>query len=85
MEVLSAGVHGLEIRVDLLAKDKDGAITAQLLGEQFAALRRINVGRLPIIFTIRTQPQGGGFTGDEQALFTLLNLGLLFFSMVLRN
>ena len=59
----------VELRVDLLDSYEPNFIHAQL-----AKLRRF--GRKPIIFTIRTEKEGGRFPNEERAMFELLEVGL---------
>ncbi|DAZ95245.1 TPA: hypothetical protein N0F65_002357 [Lagenidium giganteum] len=71
MRELEQGVDALELRVDLLdASDDMDAVAAQV-----TALRALSP--LPIIFTVRSQAQGGRFPDkDEARMFALLRLGV---------
>ncbi|PRP75357.1 pentafunctional AROM polypeptide [Planoprotostelium fungivorum] len=66
---ISADVQAIELRVDLLDNTD-----AEYLAQQVALLRRYSP--LPIIWTLRTQPQGGKFTGKPEEYFRLNELGL---------
>jgi pentafunctional AROM polypeptide len=69
---IAADTDALELRADLLA-DK----TADAVREQIAALRRAST--LPIVFTVRTEPEGGKFTaadGGDRAAAALLEIGI---------
>lgn len=71
IEQISVGVDALELRVDLLKSFTDLAFVAS----QVALLRSLST--LPIIFTVRSQEQGGSFPdGQEAAMFELLQLGV---------
>lgn len=63
------GVHALELRVDLLASTELSSVRDQL-----AALRRAST--LPVVFTVRSKAQGGGFTDCPSAAGALLRLGI---------
>jgi pentafunctional AROM polypeptide len=65
---ISQGTDALELRVDLL-KSWD----IEFVTQQVSILRRHS--HLPIIFTVRSRSQGGGFPNDEAKLFALLDLG----------
>ncbi|RLN89902.1 hypothetical protein BBJ28_00010921 [Nothophytophthora sp. Chile5] len=70
---ISKGVDALELRVDLLKDFLD----AKFVASQVALLRSLS--QLPIIFTVRSTGQGGGFpdgTDHEQNMFELLHLGV---------
>ena len=74
---LEVGHDALELRVDLLEdkKGKPGLPTLEYVAEQVAALR--NLSSLPIIFTLRTQGQGGKAPTDaHEEAKALLELGL---------
>lgn len=81
IEELTAGVDALELRVDLLRAPKDtdakGSYIPPLayVAQQLSELRRST--SLPIIYTVRTVSQGGGFPdGAEKQAVELLELGL---------
>lgn len=61
---LTMGSDAIELRVDLLVdkKGKDGLPTTDFLIEQVALLRASSA--LPLIFTLRSQSQGGRFPDD---------------------
>eukprot|EP01083_Nonionella_stella_P024209 66917_1 len=69
IDEISRGVDALEVRVDLL---KDISISS--IKEQLSLLRRASP--LPLVFTVRSRAQGGGFNGDERELFGLLRIGV---------
>ena len=70
LKAAADGAHAVELRVDLLAHHT----SADVVAHQVALLRaRCS---LPIIFTVRSQAEGGGFTGDESAYFNLCRLAL---------
>ena len=60
LPVMSEGVDALELRVDLL-RQWDPAFVA----DQVALLRRQSA--LPLVFTVRSQSQGGKFPDDDEA------------------
>lgn len=62
-----AGCAAVELRVDLLA-----SYTKAFIGDQTAALRKSTT--LPIIFTIRTQSQGGKFPDEDEQQIEELSL-----------
>lgn len=66
---MQAGVDALELRVDLLASYDQNFIRAQ-----YALLRSST--HLPIIFTVRSQREGGKHPSEEAAVFDLLWLAL---------
>lgn len=67
---LVEGVDAIELRVDLL-KSTDAAFVSS----QVSVLR--NLTRLPIIFTVRSEAQGGQFPNDkEEEMFNLLHLAV---------
>jgi pentafunctional AROM polypeptide len=59
-----------ELRVDLLRSYEPGFVQ-----EQLAILRRISPPDVAIIFTIRTEPEGGQFPIEERAMFELMRVG----------
>ncbi|KAJ2552391.1 3-dehydroquinate dehydratase (3-dehydroquinase), partial [Coemansia sp. RSA 1933] len=74
---LTAGSHAIELRVDLLlgAAEFSGAdladagvqdAFAHYVQRQFTILRRSSP--LPVVFTVRTKPQGGAFPADANQL-----------------
>ncbi|KAK0551008.1 hypothetical protein OC845_002363 [Tilletia horrida] len=78
-EQLTNGVDAVELRVDLLSPQNSSSNsnvpTAEFVATQLAALRQSTT--LPIIYTIRTQSQGGHFPDDkEEEYFELIKLGL---------
>jgi len=70
LPAISSGVHALELRVDLLASQSPSYVRDQL-----AVLRRAS--DLPVVFTLRSRPQGGGFDGSPAEAAELLQLGLV--------
>jgi len=81
IDELTEGVDALELRVDLLRSFKDyekiGPVVPSIayVSEQVAYLRRVT--SLPIVFTVRTQSQGGAFPDNaEKEALALLNAGL---------
>lgn len=62
-------VQAIELRVDLLSSHE-----VDFVKEQVSLLRRKTT--LPIIFTVRSKGQGGGFTGSVQQMFDLLQLAV---------
>eukprot|EP00124_Ichthyophonus_hoferi_P004631 Ihof_evm1s535 gene=Ihof_evmTU1s535 len=66
---ISIGCHAVELRVDLLS-----SVEPQFILQQVALIRR-HIS-LPIIFTVRSEEQGGAYKGDDNALFSLLRLGV---------
>ncbi|RDB26638.1 Pentafunctional AROM polypeptide [Hypsizygus marmoreus] len=81
IEELTEGVDAIELRVDLLRSSNDLASpdatipSKSYVSDQIAALRRVT--SLPIVYTVRTIPQGGSFpdTAEKEA-FELLDLAL---------
>lgn len=78
---LTQGVDAIELRVDLLRASKDydsieySIPTLAYVSSQVAALRRVT--SLPIVFTVRTQSQGGSFPdAAEKEAVELLKLAL---------
>ncbi|KAH9814228.1 EPSP synthase-domain-containing protein [Melampsora americana] len=78
---LTTGCDAVELRVDLLSSggkttQPPTAPSLHFVRRQIAALRRLT--NLPIIFTVRTDGQGGKFPGQgsEKEYFELLELGL---------
>lgn len=77
LDAVTVGCDAIELRVDLLReKDStDPSPRVEYVSEQFAILRQASP--LPIIFTIRTQDQGGRFpSSSEAAAKTLMLLAL---------
>lgn len=71
MPEITKGVDALELRVDLLQSFDDLSFVAS----QVASLRSLS--SLPIIFTVRSRHQGGGFPdGEEEKMFQLLAFGV---------
>ncbi|KAJ1762666.1 3-dehydroquinate dehydratase (3-dehydroquinase), partial [Coemansia sp. RSA 1752] len=76
LEALTAGAQAIELRVDLLggsefagADFNDAQVAASFsafVHKQFALLRHNS--RLPIVFTVRTQLQGGAFPASADTL-----------------
>jgi len=64
--------NALELRTDLLANQ-----TPAYIRQQLAVIRRHSQG-CPIVFTVRTQNQGGDFPDDEVAMFKVMALGLRY-------
>ena len=80
-EELTTGIDAIELRVDLLKTqsqiDAAGPHIAPLsyVSEQVAAIRRVS--SLPIVYTVRTQSQGGAFPDKAvKEAFDLLHLAL---------
>ena len=74
---LSTGVDALELRVDLLREpgSTNPISSYAYVSHQVAALRRAT--SLPIVFTVRTAAQGGGFPDDaKKEAADLLKLAL---------
>jgi 3-dehydroquinate dehydratase type I len=75
IQTLCAGANAIELRVDLLA-----CADRSFVSNQVAVVRRLS--DLPIIFTVRTVPQGGSFAydpacaTDREDLLSLLLLGI---------
>lgn len=63
-----ADIDAIELRVDLLESTELANVR-----EQIAVLRHST--HLPIIFTVRSQNQGGKFINDEDSIFELLECG----------
>ena len=68
---IEKGADVLEMRVDLLAP---ALRSPTAIRQQWAALRRVS--SLPIIWTVRSQGQGGAFEGTEDEMVALLQLGV---------
>lgn len=66
---ITSNVQAVELRVDLLASQEEEFILSEI-----CVLREITT--LPIIYTVRSEEQGGSFTGNEDDMFRLLNLGV---------
>eukprot|EP00051_Salpingoeca_urceolata_P000261 m.33341 g.33341 ORF g.33341 m.33341 type:complete len:1512 (-) comp10359_c0_seq2:178-4713(-) len=66
---LCADVHAVELRVDLLEDWSSDFVLSQI------AILRLAAKATPIIFTVRSTPQGGKFDQDEDAYWKLLELG----------
>jgi pentafunctional AROM polypeptide len=78
-EELTNGVDAIELRVDLLRNQNNtsGPHIAPLnyVTEQIAAIRRVS--SLPIVYTVRTQSQGGAFPDKSvKEAFDLFHLAL---------
>ncbi len=69
LDKATEGVQAVELRVDLL--ENHGL---DFVKEQVSLLRRKT--SLPIIYTVRSKGQGGGFTGTVQQMFELLQLAV---------
>lgn len=65
LPAVTVGVDAVELRADLLVDPKtaDGLPSPEFLIEQVALLRATTT--LPLIFTLRTVPQGGRFPSDD--------------------
>lgn len=73
---LSEGCSALELRVDLLNENDEPIPSEEYVLSQLAILRQ-NVPDQPILYTVRTQAQGGRFPDNKpQELANLVNLGL---------
>jgi pentafunctional AROM polypeptide len=71
LDEITKGVDALELRVDLLRSFDD----LEFVKAQVAQLRALSP--LPVIFTVRSQHQGGSFPdGAEDKMFELLQLGV---------
>ncbi|KAJ2712277.1 3-dehydroquinate dehydratase (3-dehydroquinase) [Coemansia spiralis] len=79
LPVLTEGVHAIELRVDLLLRSPefagadlstDHAKFVAYVYRQFTLLRHSS--RLPVVFTVRTEPQGGAFPAAWTELQALL-------------
>ncbi|KAJ1809565.1 3-dehydroquinate dehydratase (3-dehydroquinase), partial [Coemansia sp. RSA 2598] len=77
LDCVTAGAHAIELRVDLLLRAADfidadfgdqGVEDAfvHYVHRQFTMLRHFS--RLPVVFTVRTAPQGGAFPADADSL-----------------
>ncbi|KAJ2356420.1 3-dehydroquinate dehydratase (3-dehydroquinase) [Coemansia erecta] len=77
LEALTAGAQAIELRADLLLHsaefvgadlDSESVATAftAYVHRQFALLRHSS--RLPVVFTVRTEPQGGAFPATADSL-----------------
>ncbi|KAI9203014.1 EPSP synthase-domain-containing protein [Polychytrium aggregatum] len=67
---ISEGVDALELRVDLLA-----SVDVDSVAREVALLRRHST--LPIIFTVRTQSQGGKYDdGNVEGMFELIQMAV---------
>eukprot|EP01123_Difflugia_compressa_P012592 TRINITY_DN5443_c0_g1_i1.p1 TRINITY_DN5443_c0_g1~~TRINITY_DN5443_c0_g1_i1.p1 ORF type:complete len:691 (-),score=153.83 TRINITY_DN5443_c0_g1_i1:72-2060(-) len=66
---LTEHIHALELRVDLLEN-----YSLNFIKQQIQLLRKHTT--LPIIYTVRSINQGGKFSGTEEEMFTLLEVGL---------
>ena len=69
MEEMTEGVDAVELRVDLLEHAEPDFIRRQL-----AMLRQHT--SLPVIWTVRSEREGGGWSGDEHRTMEMLLLGL---------
>ncbi|KAF2718289.1 AROM pentafunctional protein, ARO1 [Polychaeton citri CBS 116435] len=64
---VTVGADVIELRADLLVDEKSGGLpSSEFLVEQIALLRASTT--LPLLFTIRTQAQGGNFPDDNSEL-----------------
>lgn len=77
LDTVTVGCDAIELRVDLLAEQnsKDAYPSIEYVAEQFAILRQASP--LPIIFTVRTNGQGGRFPPTEEAAAKQLMLAAL--------
>ncbi|EDQ88471.1 uncharacterized protein MONBRDRAFT_32780 [Monosiga brevicollis MX1] len=64
-----ANAQAVELRVDLLA-----SLTEDYIATQVAAIR--SATKSPIIFTVRTEPQGGRYAGSPAKYAALLRVGI---------
>ncbi len=74
LDAVTIGCDAIELRVDLLV-EKNSTLpypSVEYVSEQFAVLRQASP--LPIIFTIRTQGQGGRFPPSEEGVAKTLML-----------
>ncbi|KAG9286466.1 hypothetical protein G9A89_014632 [Geosiphon pyriformis] len=78
LQTITHGADAIELRVDLLSQKTvattDGISprpSTEYIGRQLALLRRFS--NLPIIFTVRSQGQGGQFPDDNDDMFQLLH------------
>ncbi|KAL5038179.1 hypothetical protein BDV3_001665 [Batrachochytrium dendrobatidis] len=70
VEQVTEGANAIELRVDLLESTKP-----DFVGSQVAMLRHLS--KLPIVYTVRTQSQGGRFPDDKtRDMISLLELGI---------
>ncbi|CAG8526249.1 3567_t:CDS:2 [Scutellospora calospora] len=69
---ITHGVDAIELRVDLLSNNLHSGSFVDYVSKQLAFLRRLST--LPIIFTVRSQGQGGKFpdTQEKEMFFLLL-------------
>ncbi|KAG8850054.1 3-dehydroquinate dehydratase (3-dehydroquinase) [Tulasnella sp. 330] len=80
LDELTNGVDAIELRVDLLSASGASSTAGdvpplQFVAVQLAAFRQAT--RLPIVFTVRTQSQGGAFPDNaEKEAFELLTYAL---------
>ncbi|KZV97983.1 Pentafunctional AroM protein [Exidia glandulosa HHB12029] len=76
MEALTSGADAVELRVDLLQDSSASPIpSVGYVRRQLALLRTATT--LPIVFTVRTQSQGGAFPDSaEKEAFDLVDLAL---------
>ncbi|KAN0059969.1 hypothetical protein ACQY0O_007942 [Thecaphora frezii] len=80
LEQITAGADAVEFRVDLLDPSGEAVTKAQVpplayVGDQLALLRQCC--SLPIVFTVRTESQGGKFPDNRpEEYFELIKLGL---------
>lgn len=74
LDAVTTGCDAVELRVDLLVEKNstDAYPSIDYISEQFAVLRQASP--LPIIFTIRTQGQGGRFPPSNEAMAKKLML-----------
>lgn len=68
---ITADVHYVELRVDLLASR-----TSDFIGQQISVIRR--ACDLPIIFTVRSMQQGGALSAKDSELRDLILTGIRF-------
>eukprot|EP01113_Clastostelium_recurvatum_P042390 TRINITY_DN6867_c0_g1_i6.p1 TRINITY_DN6867_c0_g1~~TRINITY_DN6867_c0_g1_i6.p1 ORF type:complete len:1625 (-),score=356.69 TRINITY_DN6867_c0_g1_i6:74-4948(-) len=78
LEEISAGIHVLEFRADLLS-DANPANVARQLG----LLHQANLHSLPVIYTVRTRAQGGNFLcsvppgpEDDERILAMVRAGI---------
>lgn len=69
IRTISHGAHALELRVDLLRSQEPANVARQV-----AILRASSP--LPVIFTVRSAAEGGGFRGTEEEYFALNQLAV---------
>ena len=74
LDAITLGCDAIELRVDLLVEPSSPNTlpSVEYISEQFALLRQASP--LPIIFTLRSQSQGGRFPASEEALAKQLML-----------